>query len=162
LAFVLNFAATLAWPKQLADDPVLAGRGVRWTLHRIACALAPITSDDPAALAFCGLLPGSAPPDAGEPPPTAAESAAIEKWRERVVAALTDRLINAVEAPIAGDAAALVEWVCHRNAEIVADPGWLEIHFAADSVSTELRRCGLDINPGWLPWLGLVVKFVYV
>ena len=29
-----------------------------------------------------------------------------------------------------------------------------------DEISVELRRAGLDLDPGWLPWLGAVVRFV--
>jgi hypothetical protein len=43
----------------------------------------------------------------------------------------------------------------------VAHPGWLEIHFSLDDVATDLRRAGLDLDPGFLPWLGVVVRFVY-
>jgi hypothetical protein len=25
----------------------------------------------------------------------------------------------------------------------------------------EVRRAGLDLDPGWIPWLGAVVRFVY-
>ena len=30
-----------------------------------------------------------------------------------------------------------------------------------DDVSTDVRRVGLDRDPGYVPWLGVVVKFVY-
>ena len=33
---------------------------------------------------------------------------------------------------------------------------------ALSDVSTELRRAGLDLDPGYLPFLGTVVRFVYV
>ena len=48
-----------------------------------------------------------------------------------------------------------------EEAAIVADPGWLEAHFPLSTVSIDLRRAGLDLDPGYLPWLGVVVRFVY-
>jgi hypothetical protein len=55
----------------------------------------------------------------------------------------------------------LIDFVCRRRAEIIADPGWIEVRFSLDEVSTEIRRAGLDLDPGYLSWLGIVVRFVY-
>jgi hypothetical protein len=44
---------------------------------------------------------------------------------------------------------------------VVADPGWIEVHLSLDDVSTPLRRARLDLDPGWVPWLGVVLRFVY-
>jgi hypothetical protein len=30
-----------------------------------------------------------------------------------------------------------------------------------DSVDTRIRRLGLDLDPGWLPWLGCMLKIRY-
>ena len=30
-----------------------------------------------------------------------------------------------------------------------------------DQVATEIRRAGLDLDPGYVPWLGVVVRFIY-
>jgi len=35
----------------------------------------------------------------------------------------------------------------------------IDMHTAMSSVRLDLRLAGLDINPGWLPWLGRVVQF---
>ncbi|MCQ8103707.1 hypothetical protein NP590_06290 [Methylomonas sp. SURF-2] len=42
-----------------------------------------------------------------------------------------------------------------------ADASHVDVFYALDSVNLDLRRVGLDIDPGWLPWLGKVVKFHY-
>lgn len=66
------------------------------------------------------------------------------QWgRQRYGAALFNRDIFAVPAQIETDA-------CHVDA-----------FYALDSVNLDVRRVGLDIDPGWLPWLGKVVKFHY-
>jgi hypothetical protein len=55
----------------------------------------------------------------------------------------------------------LLERVCRRDAEVVADPGWIDVHLSVEDVSVDVRRNGLDLDPGWVPWIGVVVRFVY-
>ncbi|MDL0433537.1 hypothetical protein QPM17_20540 [Marinobacter sp. TBZ242] len=44
-------------------------------------------------------------------------------------------------------------------AELVHTPGHLDMYMDNSQVRLELRLAGLDLNPGWLPWLGTVVTF---
>jgi hypothetical protein len=37
----------------------------------------------------------------------------------------------------------------------------LDMHFYLEDVDLRVRRAGLDIDPGWLPWFGRVVAFHY-
>jgi hypothetical protein len=37
----------------------------------------------------------------------------------------------------------------------------LDLYYPLGAVRLEIRRAGLDIDPGWLPWLGQVVHFHY-
>jgi hypothetical protein len=100
------------------------------------------------------------PPDA-EPPrcdPSEALDAQLLVVRERVLAALELRL--APLQPRRGEQ--LLRWLLERRAELVADPGWIELRFDRRDVDTAIRRAGLDLDPDWLPALGVVVKFVYV
>ena len=60
-----------------------------------------------------------------------------------------------------GSDARLLDEVCRRRARIVADPGWIEVIYSLNDVSTEYRRAALDLDPGYLPWLGIVVTFTY-
>src|SRR5205823_4110043 len=60
-----------------------------------------------------------------------------------------------------------LDWMLHRLALAIVparpdDPGWIELRLATEEISVELRRAGLDLDPGWLPWLGAVVRFAYV
>ena len=57
---------------------------------------------------------------------------------------------------------ALLAAVVYRRAEIVADPGWIDVELDLDEVSVDLRAAGLDLDPGWLPAIGCVVRFRYV
>jgi hypothetical protein len=44
-------------------------------------------------------------------------------------------------------------------AEFSFTPGHLDLYMDDSQVELELRLAGLDLNPGWLPWLGTVVTF---
>ena len=56
---------------------------------------------------------------------------------------------------------ALIAWLCARPAEVIADPGWIEVHLPVDSIDTCVRRAGLDVDPNYVAWLGVVVRFYY-
>ena len=123
------------------------------TLHALALRLWPIAADDAAALAFCGLPPGAPPPAPLQLNP-AQESALVEA-RRCVLRHLAQRLPeDLTEARALGR-------VVPRRARLSADPGWIDVHFALRDVSTELRRAALDLDPGFLPWLGVVLRYRY-
>jgi hypothetical protein len=48
-----------------------------------------------------------------------------------------------------------------QPASVRATETHLEVDFAAQRVDIEVRRAGLDLDPGWVPWLGRVVTFGY-
>jgi hypothetical protein len=157
LLFLLNPLSELGIPDEIAASPLLSGRPSRWSLHQLALALAPLAEDDPAALAFTGLPPDAPPPAADEPPASPEESELFAGLAARLAAEVARRLD---ETELGGSA--LIDRVCRRRAEILADPGWLEVRLSLSDVSTELRRARLDLDPGYLPFLGAVVRFVYV
>ncbi|MCC6235430.1 MAG: hypothetical protein IT580_22515, partial [Verrucomicrobiales bacterium] len=132
------------------------GRRLRWTLHQLGCGLTGAAATDPAALAFAGLLPGSVPPTEEEPAATIEERVALQRFMDRIAGEVSTRLDLPPAAP-----GAVFELVCRRSAEIIADPGWIEAKFSLRDVSLDLRRVGLDLDPGHLPWLGCVVRFTY-
>jgi hypothetical protein len=47
------------------------------------------------------------------------------------------------------------------DATIKFSPSHVDIHTTINNVQLPVRLAGLDINPGWLPWLGKVVSFHY-
>lgn len=47
------------------------------------------------------------------------------------------------------------------DAMIEIDVSHIDVYFDPGAVRLDIRRAGLDIDPGWLPWLGKVVKFHY-
>ncbi|MDM0018101.1 hypothetical protein [Variovorax saccharolyticus] len=48
-----------------------------------------------------------------------------------------------------------------RPGRLGLTPTHLDMHFALTAVDLRVRRLGLDIDPGWLPWFGRVVCFHY-
>jgi hypothetical protein len=158
LLFLLGLVEELKLVDEILAHPALGVRPFRRAMLWLALALAPIEENDPAALAFAGLQPDAELPLEHEPPGET-ETVAINSLAARIVEHLSALIDQRVEWR--GDRAALIEFVCRRRAEIVADPGWIEVRFSLDEVATEIRRAGLDLDPGYVPWLGVVVRFIY-
>ena len=156
LLFFIPVLEDLNIPEAILDDPVLGMRNFQWVLHQLALNILGLAPNDPAALAFVGLAPEAKPPSSEEEPANESETAALQE----LVAKIVERLSSLIELEDESQTN-LVEFVCYRRAEIVADPGWFEIKFSIDDVSTEIRRAGLDLDPGYVSWLGVVVKFSY-
>ena len=51
--------------------------------------------------------------------------------------------------------------LCLRPAQLVITPTHADVWLALDQLDLRIRRAGLDIDPGWLPWFGRVVRFHY-
>lgn len=138
------------------DDARWSGAELDARLHLLALALVPaLRPDDPAALAFAGLPPEAAPPgEAGRRPATAAQQAATGACRERLLDALAQRLPE-------WNRRTLLQVLVDRPATVFADPGWFEVRFRWADLSVDLRRAGLDLDPGFIPWLGVVLRFGY-
>lgn len=48
-----------------------------------------------------------------------------------------------------------------RSGRIVVTPLHLDVFFDPATVDLRIRRAGLDLDPGWVPWLGRVLRFHY-
>ena len=48
-----------------------------------------------------------------------------------------------------------------QSGRLLATETHLDLEFATVDVDVELRLAGLDLDPGWVPWLGRVVAFHY-
>ena len=89
-----------------------------------------------------------------------------------------DSLFRGVE-PMTVVTSEVIAWIaamrfwCRRYvgmtiAELIGRPGrftltrtHLDIFFEHDQADIRIRRAGLDLDPGWVPWLGRVVLFHY-
>lgn len=155
LLFLCGVLEDLKIPDFILDHPLLSRRPFSWVLHQLALNLVAIAPEDPAALVFAGLPIKAKPPSNEEAPASEQEAEALRE----IVVAIDERLsfLLALEEETVNP----IDFVCHRRAEIVADPGWIELRFSLDDVSTELRRAGLDLDPGYVSYLGFVLKFAY-
>jgi hypothetical protein len=160
LLYLVNLVAQAGVIRAIEGDERWASRGIRWVLHQCALALVQLEPNDPAALAFAGLPPDAAPPSTDQEPPTDAERTAIHAIAATLAAALRERLGRSAGTDGQSDTA-LVQEICARPAEIIGEPAWIEARFAIEDVSIDIRRAGLDVNPEWVPWLGLVMRFAY-
>jgi hypothetical protein len=156
LLFLLNLIELLEIPERILGDAALHARPLVWAFHQLAMALTPAGPGDPATLAFAGLAPDATPPSQQEQPATEVETIAISQLAVQVVESLWSFMASECESP-----QALLDFVCRRRAAVVADPAWIEIRFSLDDISTEIRRAGLDLDPGYVTCLGVVVKFIY-
>jgi hypothetical protein len=159
LLFLLNSAPSAGLPIAIEEDPALSERSLRWILHQLAQRLVPVAATDPAALALAGLSPDARVPSGAEP--TEAEVATFDmhaaRWRDLTLAALW-RAAPAEEAEVP-----TTLWrLARRPGWVEGDPGWLEVRLELNSVDLAIRRAGLDVDPGWVDWLGVVVRFCYV
>jgi len=105
-----------------------------------------VPADDPACAAFCG----GGVPDEDLPPALVADAQA----HAQRFAAWLDEAAPDLAPP-------RIEAVCRRTGRLHMAPGWIELRLPLASVDTAVRRLGLDLDPGWLPWLGCVVSIRY-
>jgi hypothetical protein len=165
LLYLIHVVDELKLMDELEFDEPFCRRPFRWALHRLAMTLSGIEPRDPAALAFAGLGPTMAPPSQDEESPSNQELRSLEEFRQRIVERARRRLSESnpkrAEEFHAMAADRLTDWICRRPARVDADPGWITAHFSLDDVSTEIRRAGLDLDPGYVPWLGVVLTYEY-
>jgi len=151
IAFVLHLLDGLDLP---------APEAVPAALHALALALVPAEPTDPAVLLLAGLAPDADPP----PPPSRPDPrrrATLDRPRAWVAEAV--EVVDGALAERLGVGRAELDRhaLLRRRAEIVADPGWLDVHLRLDEVDVAVRRAGLDLDPGFVAVLGCVVTVRY-
>ena len=51
--------------------------------------------------------------------------------------------------------------IVRRPGHVRLAPAHVDVTFAPGQADLDLRRAGLDLDPGWVPWLGLVIRYHY-
>jgi hypothetical protein len=51
--------------------------------------------------------------------------------------------------------------MAQRPGRIVSGPTHVDVFLPLHGIDVRIRRLGLDVNPGWVPWLARVVTFHY-
>ncbi|MFF0014105.1 hypothetical protein [Streptomyces sp. NPDC005374] len=171
LLFLLATAPAAGIPAAVLDDPVFATRPLPWVLQGIALSLLPTACTDPAVAVFAGADPEARAPWERGPAATPEERdritelavgwAAVTATALGGYASLPRKAVTSDDGPDS-DPRDIVNALARRDGHIHFAPGWTEAHLAADEVDVCVRRAGLDLDPGWVPWLGTVVRFVYV
>ncbi|KQP04472.1 hypothetical protein [Pseudorhodoferax sp. Leaf265] len=153
LLFLLPLLARLGLPDWLApDDQRFAALVLRAALLRLRAP-----ADDPAwGLAATAAEAAAAPLRPAAP---AGWSAGLDRRTTRGaqastwLAACRLQLRRAGGPPLAG--------LVRRPAGLALTATHADLFFALDQTDLAVRRLGLDIDPGWLPWFGRVVGFHY-
>jgi hypothetical protein len=156
LLFLLNVACDAGMPTVLFDDESLTGLPASELLARVALALVPAGDCDPAVRVFAGLAPGTAIPGwLGVQPPDEQQDRIVGHARTWA-GAVAGRLDRTTE-----DALAVVAAVAARPGIVDQESGWTDVHLDLSGVDVDERRAALDVDPGWVSWLGCVVRFRY-
>ncbi|WP_433157904.1 hypothetical protein [Kribbella sp. CA-247076] len=162
LPYLLATAADAGLPDCIDRDPVLSQRGLRWSLWYVGTLLTGAPADDPAVLALAGLNSANAADLLAERPANPAERRSVarlaSRWRRITVSRL--RAVGTETLP-SSLPAQLLDWLIHRGGHIDATPGWIDVVFPVATVELAIRRAALDLDPGFVPWLGTVVTFRY-
>jgi hypothetical protein len=163
-----------AAPRKLRAPGALAGQVFHLLLARLALA-----EQDP-AWRLCSPIVASGGVTAGQASPEGilarADLACLPKTTNRQFGPRGARwapMRIAGSAPLAHAWLAACRRLARRRARIglaslVMRPARLaltethaDVFFAASAADLRVRRAGLDIDPGWVPWLGRVVSFHY-
>jgi hypothetical protein len=121
----------------------------------VALWLVTAADDDPAVLTFAGLEPRRVRRGWSRAPLSAGAQRRIDVHARAWAQAAAARLHRHE------DPALVVAGVTDRSGRIEREPGWVDVHLALADVDVDVRRAGLDLDPGWVPWLGCVVRFRY-
>ena len=141
---------------QIAGEPAFSARPLSWVLYRLVSHWLMIPTSDPALREFCAIDIDADWPWPSDDEPTDSEASALDAFVTEIESRLLARY-----SPEGIEQSAVVETLCRRSARLLIDNGWLELIFELNDVDTQIRRAGLDLDPGFVPWLGKVVKIRY-
>jgi len=139
LLFLIPLLRRLGFEARLATNPVLleAAFPARLLLH-VGERLG-LDRQDPLAIALRSLFPEEPPP---AELPFAPWVSALRKACRRLARVHLGAIVR-------------------RPGRLCVAPANLDLTFAPAQADLRLRRAGLDLDPGWIPWLGLVVRYHY-
>ena len=156
LLFLLATADQAGIPREVLADDAFADRLLSWVLFHLGTLLVPAGQagvPDPAMFALAGLLPADRP---AAPAPTAlsghgsASTRGAGRTPRPLGSAPAAPMIRSRRSP--GWRPGTASW---PPPQVVRDPP------AAGQRRYRRAPAGLDVDPGWVPWLGSVVMFRY-
>ncbi|WP_460314780.1 hypothetical protein [Aliiglaciecola aliphaticivorans] len=156
LLFVLNILKQPEWQHDLAillDNPY----PVIEQLNLLGQYLLPQGMLDPVIKVFSGELFAAQSTKAVSKQIKNADYSAYQSFAKQIKLAL----MNHLGEPPNSNGNMTFEFLCRRKGRIEYQAGWVNIVFEMDTIDTQIRGAGLDLNPDYVPWLGYVVKFYY-
>jgi hypothetical protein len=149
--FLIPLLLRTGFGHTIQDHPEWVDAQVPWHLLRSLADRLAIHPDDPPWLWLSDHDSGGAPSEESDraEPPSSEATAVVVSWR-----------------------IAIRRW-CRLHAHLglaslVRRPGWVswsqthvEVRMPLSTVDLRIRRAGLDLDPGWVPWLGRVVRFYF-
>lgn len=135
LLFVLAVLERLGLPEWLDARPQHAATLPAHVLGLLLRRL-PLAEDDPAWRL-------------GTPPPPGEPTAAAAAW---LAACRRHLRLQAGIGPAS---------LCLRPAQLDLTPTHADVWLGMEQIDLRVRRAGLDLDPGWVPWFGRVVRFHY-
>jgi hypothetical protein len=146
LLFVVPILERLEFAQFLAAHPMLLERGFPARLLWFIGRHSGLRPDDPLALAFkmeCGdESDDEAQPGGALDSPFEAWLTAVRRWCRRHPRVRLTALVR-------------------RPGNVFMSRTHIEACFAVSQADMRLRRLALDLDPGWVPWMGRVVQFRY-
>jgi hypothetical protein len=142
LFFLLNVLARIGMPEAIASGLAAASPDL---LPRLLLRLArhsKIAADDPVTQWLASQLNGDDADAAAVQREVRKWAVAVRRWCWRT-GKITAREIVA------------------RHGRFVVNRADIDISLPLDEADIRIRRIGLDLDPGWLPWFGRVVRFHY-
>jgi hypothetical protein len=174
LLFLLPVLQSLGLPQWCDDDEACAAMARRILAAALMRLRVPAEDVAWAITQSPVNLPVNLPAFTGIAPPTIWSDAALRAPAAQPPIALPQALLLASTADQQAQIwlAAVRRWLRRRvglgmaslvlrPARLDCTPTHLDMHFYANDVDMRVRRAGLDIDPGWLPWFGQVVAYHY-
>jgi hypothetical protein len=140
LFFLVPALERLGIKSWLAEHPVCAEWSIPWLILRAVAARLGAPDDDP--VFRCWDEPIEDPPDEVRQE--------IRPWIRRLQRSLRQTARIGVSSLV------------FRTGRLIGTHTHVDVMFRIDAVDIRVRRAGLDIDPGWTPWLGRVIHFHYV
>jgi hypothetical protein len=143
LFFVVPMLDRLGFAAWVAERPGLLDAHVAARLLRFVGARAGMPPDDPLALALQRDIGEGPEGDLPFEPLLTSWTTAVRRWSRRHARQGLATLIR-------------------RPGRVHVSRTHVDVCFGLSQIDLRLRRLALDVDPGWVPWLGRVVQVMYL
>jgi hypothetical protein len=160
LLFLVPILERLGFGEVLIAQPALIECDFPVRLLRFIGDRVGLTSGDPLDEVLDVFDPTTPLPETWEMPEAARHELALPKPRKPLDSLLLAWLTAIRRWCRRRARMGLISLICRRG-DIAVSRTHVDISFALAEADVRLRRLALDVDPGWVPWLGRVVQFHY-